>query len=184
MKTNILLPITSVYIISLIFSCKNPSLKEPANSKLLWAENVQSSLSLETDTIWDQSDLTNAANKFDREKLISSITKAVLAGKIKAYRDFPNEELSPKDVDHILVQWDSTAHIEDPKNPGTFVSAPIKSEITSWNIPFIRFTEKIELDTLDYSISKQVSLVSLYVYKCTETGATKGTMKLFDVKLN
>ena len=140
MKTNILLPITSVYIISLIFSCKNPSLKETANSKLLWAENVQSSLSLETDTIWDQSDLTNAANKFDREKLISSITKAVLAGKIKAYRDFPNEELSPKDVDHILVQWDSTAHIEDPKNPGTFVSAPIKSEITSWNIPFIRFS--------------------------------------------
>ena len=68
--------------------------------------------------------------------------------------------------------------------PGTFVSAPIKSEITSWNIPFIRFTEKIELDTLDYSISKKVSLVSLYVYKFTETGATKGTMKLFDVKLN
>jgi hypothetical protein len=164
MKTNKLFPIASLTILSLIFSCKNPSVEEPANNKLLWAENVQSSLSL--------------------EKLISSITKAVLAGKIKAYRNFPNEELSPKDVDHILVKWDSTAQIEDPKNPGKFVSAPIKNEITSWNMPFIRFTEKIELDTLDYSISKKVSLVSLYGYKCTETGATIGAMKLFDVKLN
>ena len=74
--------------------------------------------------------------------------------------------------------------VAEATQPGTFVSAPIKNEITSWNIPFIRFTEKIELDTLDYSISKQVSLVSLYVYKCTETGATIGVTKLFDVKLN
>jgi hypothetical protein len=184
MKTNTASLLTTLSILSILFACNKAPVEETKNNKLVWAENVQSSLPFETDTIWDQSDLTNASNKFDRKKLISSITKAVLAGKIKAYRDFPNEELSAADVDHILVKWDSTAHIEDPEHPGTFISAPIKMEITSQNMPFIKFTEKIEFDTLDYSISKKVSLVSLYGYKCTETGATIGAMKLFDVKLN
>ena len=158
--------------------------EESKNSKLVWADNVWSTLPLETDTVWEGTDFTNASNTFDREKLVSSITKAVLAGKLKAYSDFPNKALSVKEVQNILVKWDSTATSEDPNNPGVFISAPIKMEIDSWSIPYIKFNEKIELDTLTYTLSKKTSYITLFNYKRTEKGETVGIKKLFDVQFN
>ncbi len=158
--------------------------EESKNSKLVWADNVWSTLPLEKDTVWEGTDFTNASNTFDREKLVSSITNAVLAGKLKAYSDFPNKALSVKEVQNILVKWDSTATSEDPNNPGVFISAPIKMEIDSWSIPYIKFNEKIELDTLTYTLSKKTSYITLFNYKRTEKGETVGIKKLFDVQFN
>jgi hypothetical protein len=170
--------------IAALISCNNNKKEQENNTKLIWSESFQTTLPLETDTIWDGSDLTNAASKFDKEKIYSSIISGILSGKLKAYRNYPEESLSIDDVKHVLVQWDSTAYVEDVNNPGTFISAPIKMEISAFRVPQIKFHEKIELDTISYSINKRVSYITLYTYRATETGNVKGIMKMFDVKLN
>lgn len=171
-------------IISSLVACNNKTSEDPKSNNLLLAENVWSTLPLETETVWEKSDLTNAANKFDREKLIGSITGALLTGKLKAYTNYPNQELSLKEIENILVSWDSTNVTEDPLKPGTMTISPIKYELSAMSFPYLKFNEKIELDTLTYSISKKVSYATLYIYKSTETGETVGIKKLFDVKFN
>ena len=183
-KTTYMKTITFLFCLTALLACNKNMKEESKNSKLVWADNVWSTLPLEADTVWEGTDFTNASNTFDREKLVSSITKAVLAGKLKAYSDFPNKALSVKEVQNILVKWDSTATCEDPNNPGVFISAPIKMEIDSWSIPYIKFNEKIELDTLTYTLSKKTSYITLFNYKRTEKGETVGIKKLFDVQFN
>ncbi|MES2284453.1 MAG: hypothetical protein V4547_02110 [Bacteroidota bacterium] len=176
---------TTVLLLSVaLIACNKNTNEEPKKNNLLLAENVWSILPIETDTVWSGSDLTNAANKFDREKLITSITHAVLAGKLKAYSNYPDQELSVKEVENILVSWDSSATTEDPNKPGTMITSAIKYELSVSSIPYLKFNEKIEMDTLTYSLSKKVSYATLYIYKSTETGETKGARKLFDVQFN
>lgn len=175
--------ITPLFFIIAIIACNSKTVTETKNN-LLWSESIQTILPLEKDTAWDGSNLTNASANFDEEKIFSSITKAVLSGKIKAYSDFPDKELTVDQVGRILVQWDSTATIEDPENSGTFVSAPIKCEIGAWNVPQINFHETIELDTITNVLSKKISYVTLYTFKRTEAGEAVGIKKLFDVKFN
>lgn len=177
-----------LFISAILFACNTAEVKEEVvkNNNLVLAEDVQTILPLEKDTslTWAQADFTNAFAKFDENKLFTSITKAVLAGKIKAYSEYPDNELTPAQVDKMLVSWDSTAMAEDPNHPGTMVSAPIKFEISSWSVPQIRFHEKIELDTVTNVLHKTISYITLYVFKQTETGAIVGHKKLFDVKFN
>jgi hypothetical protein len=173
-----------IVLLAFILACNKNKDTATKSNESLWAENVVTILPFETDTVWDKSDLTNASNKFDREKIISSIRNAVLSGKLKAYSNYPNEELTVKQVQNIFVKWDSTVTAEDPNNPGSFIPAPVKMEITADEIPYIEFNEKIQLDTITYSISKKVSYITLYSYKFTESGYVIGVRKLFDVKLN
>jgi hypothetical protein len=166
-------------------SCNDNKRQEPKeNTKLIWSESIQTILPLERDTMWDGSDLTNVTSKFDEEKIFSSITNGVLAGKLKAYRNYPEEMLSIDDIKNILVKWDSTKSAEDPDKPGTFEKVVVKEEISADRIAQIKFHEKIELDTISYTFSKKVSYISLYAYKTTEKGYTVGIRKIFDVKLN
>ncbi|MCE3280138.1 MAG: hypothetical protein K0S44_2329 [Bacteroidetes bacterium] len=176
--------ILSLFSISLLFSCDKKEEKSGSekNNGLVWAENVTTIMPMERDTLWDKADFTNASNKFDREKLFNSITKAVMNGKLKAYSDFPQGELSLKDVEHILVQWD-TLEVKDPET-GISSIAPVKNEIGSQRIPYIQFNETIVLDTMKYEIIKKVSVVTLIEFKMTESGDIVGKRKLFDVKLN
>jgi hypothetical protein len=180
MKKTIIL---SLFCISIFFACnkKQETSTAEKNNGLVWAENVTTIMPMEIDTLWDQTDFTNAANKFDRRKLFNSIIKGVMNRKLKAYSDFPQGELSLKDIEHILVQWD-TVNIQD--STGKWMPAAVKNEIESGKIPAIQFNETIELDTLSYAINKKVSYITLIVYKFTETGVVVGKKKLFDVKLN
>ncbi|MFL5765734.1 MAG: hypothetical protein ACJ77K_17440 [Bacteroidia bacterium] len=154
------------------------------NNELVVGEGVQTILSLEADTSCAYLDPVNIRNKFDREKLFKSIIRSVVDGKMKAYRNFPDGELSVKEVQGILVQWDSTAQVEDPEHPGTFVSAPIKMEISSANTPQIRFHETIALDTLTGKIDQKISYLTLYTYAVDREFNVNGVKKVFDVKLN
>lgn len=182
MKKSIIL---SLLGISLLFACDKKVENSAVEKKqgLVWAENVTTIMPMERDTLWDKADLTNASNKFDRQELYNSIKKAVLSEKLKAYSDFPQGELSVKDVEGILVQWD-TLDIKDPETGQLISDAPVKNEIESLIIPTIQFNETIELDTVNYTINKKVSFITLVVFKMTESGEIVGKRKLFDVKLN
>ncbi|MCC6838439.1 MAG: hypothetical protein IT234_07880 [Bacteroidia bacterium] len=173
----------SLFIAAIVLvACKNEVKVEEKDSSVVWAENAFFEFPMEKDSLMNSyPNLSNASNSFDREKIFKSITDAVMSGKMKAYKNYPNDALSVDDVKNILVKWD-TAQIENPEKPGEFVLAPLKSEITSFHIPLLKFNETVSFDTLSYSIKKTVSYVSLYTYKMTETGETVGVAKLFDVK--
>lgn len=177
-----------LFISTILFACNKTEVKEeaPKNNNLVLAEDIQTILPIEKDTSfdWGKSDFTNAFAKFDEKALVSSITSAVLAGKIKAYSEYPDKELTLAQASKMLVSWDSTAMAEDPNHKGVMISAPMKFEISSWNVPQIRFHEKIELDTVTNELHKTTSHITLYILNHTETGEVIGIKKLFDVKFN
>lgn len=176
-KTAILLLFTA------LVACNKNTNQETKNNKVLWAETVQSSVPLVKDSAWNKTDW-NAVYKYDKEKIYTSITHGVLSGKLKAYDNYPGKELTLKEFNNILVKWDSTNQVEDPNNPGKIITAPIKFEITSEDIIQLIFNEKIELDTVSYSLNKKVSSVTFITNKYTETGEIIGKRKIFEVKLN
>lgn len=75
----------------------------------------------------------------DRRSLYDVIKDALLAGEVNAF-DNPalDDEFKVKmtkaQVEDVFVQWDSTNQVEDPNNPGTYILAPLKIELTSNNI--------------------------------------------------
>ncbi len=173
--------------LALLGACTTqPQVESKTNNNFILAEDIQTILPMEMDTSmdWGCADFTNASTKLDQEKIFSFLKKGILAGKFKAYKDYPNKELSIADVDHILVTWDSTAQAEDPNHPGTFVSAPIKSEIPAETVAKLKFHETIEVDTVTNTFHSTVAYISVYILKKNEIGETMGTRKLFDVKLN
>ena len=175
--------IAILFILTAIIACNKSTNQETTNNKVLWAENVQSIVPLVRDTTWNEVDW-DAAYKYDKEKIFSSITHAILSGKLKAYTDYPNSALTVKEFNNILVQWDSTFVVEDPNNPGTMISAPVKFEVKSEDITQLKFNEKVELDTVSYSLSKKVSYITFFANKYNEVGDILGVKKIFDVKLN
>lgn len=75
----------------------------------------------------------------DRRSLFDVLRDALEAGQINAF-DNPamDDEFKVKmtkaQIEDLFVQWDSTNQVEDPNNPGTYILAPIKNELTSNNI--------------------------------------------------
>jgi hypothetical protein len=177
-----LLPVTAI---ALLLSCNKPETPSSANT-LVWAEDIQTVLPMESDTIsgWPCSDFTNAKTDYDKHKLFNSITAGILSGKVKAYMNYPNDILTVDQVKHILVEWDSTIQVEDPNNPGTFIYAPVKMEVTPEYVPLLKFHEKILLDTVTYSLKRELAYITLYTYKTNSRFQVDGSKKLFDVKFN
>src|ERR1035437_5526791 len=122
-----------LFVLTAIIACNKNNNQETKNNKILWAENVQSIVPLVKDSSWNEADW-NAIYKYDKEKIFSSITHAVLSGKLKAYADYPNKEITVTGFNNILVKWDSTNVVADPKHPGYMISAPIKKELKSGDI--------------------------------------------------
>lgn len=164
-------------------ACTNNTNHETKNNLVL-AENVESIVPLVPDTTWDEQEW-KALYKYDQEKLFSTFVKGVLSNKLKAYSDVsnPQTELTTQEFTNILVAWDSSAVTEDPNNPGKMVPAPIKYELTGEDVVQIRFNEKIEIDTISYTLHKTASSVSFISYMYSETGEMLGLKHLFDVKL-
>lgn len=166
-------------------ACTKPADKETINNKILLAENVQSNTLVAPDTTWDKK-AWNSLYKYDNKLILNTIANGVRAGKLKVYSDLsrPDSELSVKEFDNLLVQWDSTATTEDPNNPGNFIASPIKYEMAPEDIIQLRFNEKIEMDTVTYTFHKTVSSVTFITYKYGESGDVLGLKSLFEVKLN
>lgn len=179
MKKTILLLFTA------LFACKQyTNAQVTKNNKVLWAAKAQSTLPLVRDTLWNAADW-NATYKYDKARIFTSVTRAVTSGKLKAFYDYPDGELTLKEFNNILVQWDSTNQIEDPKNPGSMITSALKKELKSDDIVQLKFNEKIELDTVSYVLNKKVSTVAFFTYKYDETGEkVLGLKKIFDVKFN
>jgi gliding motility associated protien GldN len=75
----------------------------------------------------------------DRRSLFDVIKDALLDGSITAFDNPAMDDefkvtMSLASVKNVFVQWDSTNQVEDPNNPGTFVLAPIKTELNSNNV--------------------------------------------------
>jgi hypothetical protein len=168
-------------LISAVLTCHKNLAQEIKNNKILWGENVQSFLPMESDTLSHEVN-KNAIQRYDKEKIFSSITHAVLSGKLKAYHDYPGIALTITEFNNLLADWDTSAITEDPNNPGTMISSPIKYEITSDNITKLKFNETIEFDTISNCLIKKISTVSFYTRGNNMTD--KYEKKMFDVKLN
>lgn len=177
--------ITFLLICTAFIACTKSTDEKNSKSKIVLAENIQSIVPLLPDSTWDEASW-NALYKCDREKIYGTIVKGVLDGKLKAYSDVstPETQLSTQEFTNILVQWDSTAQTEDPKNPGKMISAPIKFELTGEGVVQLRFNEKIEMDTVSYTLHRTASSVAFISYMQTETGEIMGLKHLFDVKLD
>jgi|GEM_PF-3196021 len=172
-----------LFIFTAIIACNKNATQETKNNKVLWAENVRSILPLEGDTTKNETNL-NAIHRCDKEKIFSSITHAVLSGKLKAYVEYPGIELTVKEFNDILVYWDESHVIEDPNNPGAVIHAPIKHEITSHDITKLKFNETIELDTISYTLFKQISTVTFFISQNYYDRGGYYDRKIFEVKLN
>lgn len=168
-------------IIAVFTACKEEVKVEEKEHTVTWAENVFTELPIEKDSLWKNANLSNANNDFNRDYIVKSIKESILSGKMKAYKNYPDQVLSLEEINNILIQWD-TVQTEDPANPGVVLNASVKEELEAFHIPFIKFNETILFDTLSYSFKKNVSYISIYKYDIDKSGNVLGVFKLFDVK--
>ncbi len=181
----------------------NIKAQESKNRKVLWAENVQTIIpfaygagNIRDTFAWNHnfketiiSSNWNAAFQYDKEKIFSTIVKAVLSGKLKAYTNCPNEELTPKEFNKILVQWDTSkipmsAMTKDGSDGQIPTGTPIRKELTAADITQLKLNEKIEFDTITYTLTKKVSTITFFTYEANETGEIfRQNKEIFYVKL-
>jgi len=75
----------------------------------------------------------------DRRSLFDVMKDALLDGSITAFDNPAMDDefkvkMSKAAIEGLFVQWDSTNQVEDPNNPGTYILAPIKTELTTNNV--------------------------------------------------
>jgi gliding motility associated protien GldN len=75
----------------------------------------------------------------DRKSLFDVIKTALIAGEIFAFDNPAMDDefrvkMSKAAIEGTFVSWDSTNQTEDPNNPGTFILAPLKTELNSNNV--------------------------------------------------
>ncbi len=169
------------------FACNQKGKDEQNQAKtnsIVWAETAESDLLVNWDSTRCAKDYWDEVNKIDKSKIFNSIKNAVLNKKLKAYTWYPNGEMTIAEFNAVLVQWDSTNTIEDVNHPGTIVSAPIKFELKPEDLVELRFEEKIELDTVTYTLNRKVSVIHFVGDKLSRSGEVIGKKLLFDVKLS
>jgi len=86
-------------------------------------------------------------------------------------------EMTKSEIENLLVQWDSTATTEDPNNPGTFISAPTKNEITSLNVWKYWVKEDWFFDKQRSVLDVRIIGLCPLIEKKTETGESTGADK-------
>ena len=133
----------------------------------------------------------NEKGEFDKEKMFSSITHAILSGKLKAYRAFSgsDKELTLKEFNNILVSWDTSdtpmVALDTTGGSGEIpIGTPVMRRLTSEDITQLKFNETIEFDTVSYTLCKKVSRIAFYTYKLNERSEQIGQKELFYVNLN
>lgn len=173
-----------LFLLTAIIACNNKTKQETKNNSLVWADNVESTVPMVKDTLWNKEDWEKTF-RYDKKAIFASVTNGILSGKLKAYSSYPDGELTTTEFKSIIEKWDSTATVEDTNNPGTMINAPILMKLTADDIVQLRFNEKVELDTVGYTINKKVSFITFIGYHINNsTKEVDGLKKLFDVKLN
>jgi gliding motility associated protien GldN len=86
-------------------------------------------------------------------------------------------ELTKSEIEAMLVSWDSTNQAEDPNNPGTYISAPIKKEIVSLNVWKYWVKEDWFFDKQRSVLDVRIIGLCPLIEKKTETGESTGADK-------
>ncbi|HEY0030550.1 MAG TPA: gliding motility protein GldN [Bacteroidia bacterium] len=83
-------------------------------------------------------------------------------------------DMTKSEIDGMLVKWDSTAQAEDPNNPGTFISAPTKNEISTLNVWQYWVKEDWFFDKQRSVLDVRIIGLCPLVEKKTESGESTG----------
>lgn len=96
----------------------------------------------------------------DRKSLFDLLKDGALKeGTVKCFSPTDDEfriEFTKSEIEGLLMAWDSSAMAEDPNDPGTMISAPIKNEITSEEIIKYQIKE-------DWFFDKQRSVLDVRI---------------------
>lgn len=124
----------------------------------------------------------HATYSYDKNLFFTTITNAILSGKLIAYSEYPNTKMTIKEFKESVFMSDSTT-FSDPNNPEIVIYGPI-SELNK-KFYQIRCNETVIVDPVTFKVRTKISSLTFYTYKYTESGAVApNTMrKIFDVKL-
>lgn len=86
-------------------------------------------------------------------------------------------EMTKSEIEALLVSWDSTTQVEDPNNPGTFVSAPTKNEVTSNRVWKYWVKEDWFFDKQRSVLDVRIIGLCPLIEKKTESGESTGSDK-------
>jgi gliding motility associated protien GldN len=86
-------------------------------------------------------------------------------------------EMTKSEIEALLVSWDSTTQVEDPNNPGTYVSAPTKNEITSQRVWKYWVKEDWFFDKQRSVLDVRIIGLCPLIEKKTESGESTGADK-------
>ncbi|MGZ4078400.1 MAG: type IX secretion system ring subunit PorN/GldN, partial [Bacteroidia bacterium] len=84
-------------------------------------------------------------------------------------------DMTKSEIEGLLVKWDSTATTEDPNNPGTFISAPTKNEITTDKVWQYWVKEDWFFDKQRSVLDVRIIGLCPLIEKKTETGESTGS---------
>ncbi len=122
----------------------------------------------------------------DRKSLFNVITDAAKKdGTITAFNnpltdDEFRYDMTKSEIESLLVSWDSSNQAEDPNNPGTYISAPLKKEITTDKVWKYWVKEDWFFDKQRSVLDVRIIGLCPLIQKLTETGeATGGDKALF-----
>jgi len=117
----------------------------------------------------------------DRKSLFDVIKDGALKdGTISCFNSMDDEfriEFTKSEIQNMLASWDSTNQSEDPNNPGTFISSPLKHETNAEAITQYRIKEDWFFDKQRSVMDVRIIGLELIVAKKTESGEDAGGSK-------
>ena len=120
----------------------------------------------------------------DRKSLYQVIKDAALIDNtISCFNPLEDEfrnEYTKTEIEALLSRWDSTKTTEDPNNPGTFLAAPQKINVTSGEITGYILKEDWFFDKQRSVLDVRIIGIEVLKQKLTETGEnTNASSPLF-----
>ena len=120
------------------------------------------------------------AKILDRKSLFDVIhDAAIIEGTITCFAQPATDDefrydMTKSEIEGLLTKWDSTAQAEDPLNPGTFISAPVKNETTTDKVWQYWVKEDWFFDKQRSVLDVRIIGICPLVEKKTETGESTG----------
>lgn len=87
--------------------------------------------------------------------------------------------MTKEEVRNLLVSWDSTHQVEDVNNPGTFITVPLKTEITSARVYQYWIKEDWFFDKQRSVMESRIIGICPLTEKLSEDGEVVGLKPLF-----